>query len=239
MRENLEERLKRSLVPPSWYIRYLYRKNIRRDERELAIVPLLADRQRAAIDVGANKGVYSYAMLSCSSQVIAFEPNPKSRRVLESWARGKVTIYPGAAGDEDGTATLRIPRSVKGYSNQLATLSDVPVEGKECLEEVVPVHKLDTLDLPPVGFIKIDVEGHESAVLAGAAQLIQRDRPALLIEIEEKHTGRPLAEMLNDVIRLGYVALNLTHTGALAVVEPSKLAESGLSNNFIFLPKHG
>jgi hypothetical protein len=38
-----------------------------------------------------------------------------------------------------------------------------------------------------VGFIKIDVEGHEEGVLNGARKTLERERPALLIEIEDRH----------------------------------------------------
>jgi FkbM family methyltransferase len=44
---------------------------------------------------------------------------------------------------------------------------------------------LDRLD-----FIKIDVEGAELGVLQGAEQVIAKFRPALLVEIEARHTAR-------------------------------------------------
>jgi len=47
----------------------------------------------------------------------------------------------------------------------------------------VPAITLDQLPLPPIGFIKIDAEGHEPDVLAGARQLLTRDRPLIYTEV--------------------------------------------------------
>ena len=48
-----------------------------------------------------------------------------------------------------------------------------------------------------VGFIKIDVEGHEHAVLEGATKTIKRNMPNLLVEMEEKHNKIPINEMIS------------------------------------------
>lgn len=90
---SLEEKLKYKLVPPGLYIHYLYRKALRRGERETGLLPYLARPDRVSLDIGANKGVYAYALLRCSAAVCAFEPNPKSFNVLQSWARNKVRLF--------------------------------------------------------------------------------------------------------------------------------------------------
>jgi hypothetical protein len=51
----------------------------------------------------------------------------------------------------------------------------------------VPVRRLDECELTNVAFIKIDVEGHEERAIVGAKQTIARDRPVMLIEIENRH----------------------------------------------------
>src|SRR4029434_5645640 len=50
----------------------------------------------------------------------------------------------------------------------------------------VPMATLDSSSEGEFGFIKIDVEGHEQAVLDGAVQTIRRCRPRLLVEIDER-----------------------------------------------------
>ena len=56
----LEERLKFALVPASLYMRYRTNKELRRGEGEVALLPFLADPARVNLDIGANKGVYTW-----------------------------------------------------------------------------------------------------------------------------------------------------------------------------------
>jgi hypothetical protein len=53
----------------------------------------------------------------------------------------------------------------------------------------VATHRLDDYELQNVGFVKIDVEGHELAVLQGATSLLGAQRPTLMVEIEQ-HADR-------------------------------------------------
>ena len=207
--ENFEERMKRLFVPPGVYIRHLYRRELRKGEREFPLVPFLARRDRVSLDIGANKGVYSYALLRCSAAVHAFEPNPKLFRILKSWGAGDIYLHEVALSNETGQARLLVPRSPSGYSNQGGSLSSVKVAGQECGEMVVQASRLDDLGISNVGFIKIDVEGFEMQVLEGAKATLERDRPNLQIEIEEKHTMRPLPQVVHEVCGYGYQCLCL------------------------------
>jgi hypothetical protein len=56
----------------------------------------------------------------------------------------------------------------------------------------------------PVSLVKIDVEGHEADVLEGASELLERDRPALAVEIEQRHlVGRSVADVVEWVMERG------------------------------------
>lgn len=68
----------------------------------------------------------------------------------------------------------------------------------------VEARRLDDLPLRDIGFIKIDVEGFEREVIEGARETLARDRPRLLIEIEEYHTRRPIEDDLAFVEGLGF-----------------------------------
>ena len=57
-------------------------------------------------------------------------------------------------------------------------------------EITVRVSTLDGFAFDDVDLIKIDVEGHELSVLRGAIQTLQRCRPALIVEIEQRHLDR-------------------------------------------------
>ena len=63
---------------------------------------------------------------------------------------------------------------------------------------------LDDYEFDDVKFIKIDVEGHESAMIAGAEETLRRLRPTVLIEIEQCLNDRPIAELFERFESLGY-----------------------------------
>ncbi len=238
----LEEKLKYSLIPGSLYIRYRVWKELRYGERELALVPFLVDPARAALDVGANKGVWTWMLARHCRQVFALEPNPKAFAVLARCKPDNAEAWQIAASDATGTAELRIPLGRKGYSNQGGSLSAVKV-GDQYGSVSVPAKRLDDCGLPPVGFIKIDVEGFEAEVLAGAAELIRRDRPVLVLEMVETHTKRSLESMVGEVEALGYTAYallygQLTRFSRIDLEKHHRHVASRADYvfNFIFLP---
>jgi FkbM family methyltransferase len=244
---NFEERLATGLIPAPLYWRLRAWRERRRGEREIALLPFLADARRISIDAGANKGVYTYWLAKHSRHVHAFEPNPKIFRILKAGAGRApgVTVSPVALSDARGRAVLRVPRTERGYSNQRATLhAEIP--GRAYGELEVETRRLDDAGIGDVGFIKIDVEGHELAVLDGAAETIRRDRPVLLIEIEEIHNPIPIETALARVCDLGYAAFAMIR-GTLTTIErfspeahhrtPADRADYVF--NFIFLPLEG
>jgi hypothetical protein len=69
------------------------------------------------------------------------------------------------------------------------------VHGVE-IETVQTARLDDVVPQADVGFIKIDVEGHELNLLRGATAIIERCRPVLLVECEERHSPGGLAALL-------------------------------------------
>ena len=51
---------------------------------------------------------------------------------------------------------------------------------------------------------KIDVEGHEYSVIEGAEATLLASKPALLLEIEQRHIGRPINEVFDKILSMGY-----------------------------------
>jgi FkbM family methyltransferase len=240
----LEERLKFALVPTSLYMRYRTGKERRQGEAEVALLPFLADPSRVSVDVGANKGVYTWLLKDCSRAVYAFEPNPKMFSFLRRLEGERVSVSPIALSNETGTATLRVPRHRRGgFSNQGASLSNVKV-ADDYMGVEIDARRLDDLDIRDVGFMKIDVEGFEQAVLEGANETIARDRPNLLIEMEEAHTKQPIEDHIAAIEALGYRGVFLRR-GILFPIDAfdgerhHRNVESRADYvfNFIFLPK--
>jgi FkbM family methyltransferase len=174
----------------------------------LRVVDLLVKRGDVALDIGALRGDYSMRMLDLvgsAGSVHAFEPNPTHHDRLRALAsRGRrVHVHPVALSDRNGAAVLHVP--VAGDSSAgLATLEDHP--GLEARELTVPVRRLDEVlgTDTRVSFVKCDVEGHEDAVLDGAHDLLERDRPTLLLEIEQRHRRSDVSVAFEHCASLGY-----------------------------------
>jgi FkbM family methyltransferase len=232
-----EERLKHALVPPKLYLRNLAWRRLRRGEKELHLLPALVDPGRVAIDIGANKGVYSYALSRLCRAVLAFEPNPKMYGLLAPAVPGNVTTYEVALSNATGQAELILPIQRSGrFSNQGATLQTKKLDAKDYAMWPVEQRTLDSYDVRDVAFIKIDVEGFELEVLDGAKATLARERPVLLVEIDANHAKRPVAEAVEIVRGYGYdcyycSVASLRHFSFFAGD-----TARGLTDNFIFFP---
>jgi len=179
-------------------------------EPELALLPRFATPGSLAVDVGANRGVYTYHLARAVGQegsVIAYEPQPDlAAYVRAGMARARnVTVRPVALGDRAGSARLTIPLRDGRPEPGWATLRTEPNEPGLVYD--VPVVTLDgELAGRDVSFIKIDVEGYELATLRGALATLRRSRPVVLAEIEHAWSGASVASTLGLLADLGYSA---------------------------------
>lgn len=237
-----EDFVKRRLVPPRLTLARIVAREWRKGEPELRLAPFLADPTRAAVDAGANRGIWSAVLARHARHVYAFEPNPKLYDFLSAAAGPRVTASQVALSDTTGEADLSIPMYKGGYSNQHATLDTrFEAQGTAIGKVRVRTSRLDDLNLPAIGFMKIDVEGFEAAVLRGAASLIARDRPTLVVEMEERHTHRPIRDAIAQVEARGYRMMFLGPQGLAdgACFDAARMhdpARANYINNFIFLP---
>jgi len=191
------ERLKYGLIPPRLYMSHLVRKHLRRGDPELWLLPAVVPRDKIAIDIGANKGVYTHVLSGLCRAVHAFEPNPKMFGILSRHGAlpPNATAYQVALSNASGTAELIIPKHKGHFSDQHPSLNPrKKTEGHGVVH--VETRTLDSYAFTGVGFLKIDVEGFEAAVVQGAADTIRRERPTLLVEMEERHTGEPIEAAL-------------------------------------------
>lgn len=157
-------------------------------EPETDHLRLIGPCQGTAVDVGANFGHYSWNLAQIYDRVIAFEPNPQVIRPLVEARLPEVTIKHEALSSAAGELPLQIPVARGVRLSGWASLEKPAVAEHHAIETtMVKVSTLDEHDLSGVGFIKIDVEGHELEVLRGAARTIQRDLPHLLVEIQDRH----------------------------------------------------
>jgi len=198
--------------------------------------------------VGSNWGQYAEAMSSVSSGVVAFEPVPQLAEYLRRTAAKGVRVQQVALSNAKDNAEFAVPRDW-GRSSLLHDKADSNTKK-------LPV-RLDTLDsiaTSPVGFIKVDVEGHEEEVVGGGLKIIGRDHPVLLIEIEERHRPGALPRILACLSEQGYSGFFL-HEGSLHSIktfdqqkhqntaeiedDPSGRVTRGCYiNNFLFIHKN-
>jgi FkbM family methyltransferase len=187
-------------------------------EPEISLLPALCDRNRVSFDVGANWGQYAGALRPVSAGVVACEPIPQLARFLRRSYRDGVRVEQVALSNKNGRAEFMVEKdwgrsSLNGNGN-----------GNGLRPLAVRLETLDSLAAGPVGFIKIDVEGHEEEVVLGAGQVIVRDRPVLLIEIEERHRPGALTRILAKLSAQGYSAFFL-HEGCLHDIARFHLTE--------------
>ena len=176
-----------------------WRNNFEGERTAVAAIGEHVDRADVFLDIGANTGFYSlYAKARKPGlEVLAFEPSPVNFELLRQnieLNRFDISTFEAAVTDRDGDVTL-YDFAEHSYSASL-------VEGfrEGTVARSVPGFTLDTIAekydlLGKKLLIKVDVEGHESAVLAGAAQVIAAG-PTLLIEILTGDAAKAVASYM-------------------------------------------
>lgn len=157
-------------------------------------------------DVGANCGQTLGRIGSLCTDVVAFEPAEEAFEYLVTHfgGRGSITLIPLAVSDSTGTVDLMAAPS-KIATGQLVTHGTAGMEWSEdeMANGVIRSLESTTLDdfCASIGrypdFLKIDVEGHEGHVLAGATEVLKR-RPQMLIEVHSQVLGDLIAELLQS-----------------------------------------
>ncbi len=233
-----EERIKHALIPPRLYLRNLAWRRSRKGEKEIALLPPLVEPDSVTIDIGANKGVCSYALSQISREVQAFEPNPKMFHLLSASAPSNVHTHEVALSNADGEAELILPIQRSGrFSNQGATLQSKKMDDDKAFETMTVTQKpLDSYGFQGVSFIKIDVEGFELEVIDGARETLARERPNLLVEIDEHHAKKPVPEAVAEICALGYACFYMSRTSLKPFGAFESDAAKTHTDNFVFLP---
>ena len=234
-------------LAPRKAVRHLIRLNTPY-EPELDLLPELVDPLREAIDVGANLGIFTERLTPIAMHVLAIEAHPRLARVLKRTFGTSASVYQAAVSDRRGDVLLQVPVVDGGPAEGLSSLNVSPC-GSEFRSITISAMMLDDFADRNVGFVKIDVEGHEQHVLDGAHVLIQRQRPVFLIEAEERHRPGSLTTITRFFTSRNYEGIFVYGREVLSIrdfkpemQDPSKIPDraqrhEGLyANNFIFIP---
>jgi FkbM family methyltransferase len=228
----------------------LHARRIRRlasRETEIQLLPLLCSEVKIAVDVGGNLGLYVHHFKRICKGVIVFEPIPALQSHLKRQYRD-IRVEGVALSDAPGQTQLRMPTGNYSWAT-IATTNNLeladPGAGLTSIE--VPVRTLDSYNLDNVGILKIDVEGHEESVLRGAIRLLSREKPNVIVEVEERHNPGSVKRVSDFLSGLGYDGFyffegKLTPIGEFSIERDQQVRNVGTDgkigryiNNFIFV----
>ena len=148
---------------------------------------------RVAVDIGAHVGLWSMHLVKRFREVQAFEPMPPFRVCFErNVTHENVVLHRYPLGERDANVTMIYDPADSGGTH---------VGGAGDMK----MRTLDSFELDEVDFLKIDCEGYEHLVLAGAVETLARCRPCVIVE-QKPHKlgpnfgikGTPAVDLLRD-----------------------------------------
>lgn len=182
------------------------------------------------LDVGANVGYFTLVaalLAGPAGEVHAFEPSPQVLPQLQSNAalnpQLPIVVHAQAVVDRCGTTSFHTaPAERTGYS------SIRPLDPECGTALTVPTVSLDSVlpSLPSVRLVKIDVEGAETLVLQGMVQLIARDQPFIITEIDDsflRALGSSAPGLCARLVAAGYDLHRIIERGVLQPLSAAPL----------------
>jgi FkbM family methyltransferase len=206
-------------------------------------LPLFRDLARESsvmLDVGANTGVFTLTALGSNPDIVvhAFEPSPAvfqalGRNAAANGAGDRLALNQMAIEAEAGEATLHVPDGTWASGS-------LDPDGFRGLPGKTVAVRTDTLDgytsrrgISQVDLIKIDVEGFEHLVLAGAQGLLRKQRPLVICECLP---GAATGAMDALLASAGYRVYRLEDGGPVPLPKVVPDASGGYQN-FLFAPE--
>ncbi len=186
----------------------------------IALLPRYDLSGGVALDIGAHVGVYTTALsglVGPAGRVIALEPNPATFSLLARNATAdNITLLQKAASDRERTAVL-VPNAKNSGDSRIG------VAENGITVSAVTIDSL-TRDLPrgSIRYIKVDVQGHEHAVLRGMGSTLESSPDAILqIEIA---AGEDTPHIVEELERLGWRGFEIASNRFLPIQQPASYA---------------
>jgi len=183
----------------------------KRDPAEIEWILEHTEPGGVAFDIGAHKGGWTYWMrkvVGPHGQVFAFEPQAELhaylQRIFVSPRWQNVRVENVALSSERGSGTLFIPDGRRSHSPAASLNCEIAAQENETREARVQVTTLDHYvreqALSRVDLVKVDVEGWELNLLAGAQSTLKNQQANWIIESEARHIGKDRVLQLFDVM---------------------------------------
>lgn len=198
------------------------------DRGEIKLLKSLFSSSDTFLDIGGNVGVFSLiaAKRLTLGAVHAFEPSAyhlskfKDNLLLNKYEN--IWIHPVALSNRSQLSKLYFPGAVPGVPKNTGMASRFPFDQPPSEVEDIECVRLDdylqSISIPRVDIIKIDVEGSEIDVLLGAIKTIGGNRPHVVMEINLEHlsrAGRNAQEVIDYWNALRYCIYTIGHEAEL------------------------
>jgi FkbM family methyltransferase len=236
-------------MPDRWVYWFLRSRSTIPDQKIFQAGFQAADPSKTALDIGANRGIVSYYMSKRFANIHSFEPNAELGGFLKKVLPSNCTLHTCALSNETADNELSVileagvPIHGRGRILNAAESASPPSGAEPQSYSVQKIHleTLDSQNLKNIGFIKIDVEGHEEKVIRGGLSTLRENRPVLIVEIEKRHAGKPAKETIDLIESLGYDGYFFEGGTRRPVSEyRESMQDPGYPyyiNDFLFLPK--
>lgn len=200
-----------------------------------------ADASKTALDIGANRGTVSYFISKRFANVHSFEPNAELVAFLEKVLPSNCVLHRCALSDGMGESELSVIMESGIPIHGRGRILNAPEQSQPYAVQKIRLETLDSQNLKNIGFIKIDVEGHEEKVIRGGLNTLRENKPVLVVEIEKRHSGKPAGETIRFIESLGYHGFFFENGRRRPVSEfEERMQDPGYPcyiNDFLFLPK--
>jgi FkbM family methyltransferase len=198
---------------------------------------------RCVFDIGMNAGLYLYHAVCVAdkgAQIVGFEPNEvlagAVRKNIHSNGLANAEVVTGCCSDVDALVEVFVTNTDHMTSLESAFLRE---SGRPILGSFeAKAMRLDSFVRQrgyKVDLMKIDVEGHEDKVIAGAKETIQELRPTIIIEVADRNVEKPF---LSDLFSLGYRCFYLLPQGRIEISSQAQLSQTRRPGfvNYLFSP---
>lgn len=213
----------------------------------VTVLRALIEPESCMFDVGANIGLMAIPVLYAEPQcrVISFDPSvnvlPSLRKTMAGAPFGdRWTLVEKAVGAAPGTITFTLSSEANSLFDGIRPTQRVASAAQVQVEMTTLDQVWTDLERPRVSVIKIDVEGAESEVLRGAAEVLRAERPFVLLEWNRQNLAAyecPHDFILKFAHTAGYQLL--TVPGFHAVESENQLRlHMAFTENFLLSPMH-
>ena len=206
----------------------------------IILVALVGRTKGIFVDVGGNYGIYTIlaGLTRADVEIHTFEPLREAvdhlhRNAALNGIAKRVTVHDLALSDSAGQAKLYLPDPSHGLLETSASL-EAEFKNEHAGYQEVETRTLDSYSFDqPISVVKIDVEGHEHAVIKGARRMLAEDRPVIFAEMlpgAKKHFFE-VSKLMADH---SYVSFRMRPT---CLVETPIIIPDHLSWNYAFVPQ--